>query len=171
MRPVRNVSGSSPSYNPATFRFLSTTSLYSSDACFNDSVVGKFDWVEPLEGRTLKRSVIQVEAIDVNSGSHDSHKKSKGHTEEWPLSRQRTVGGYISLTTTTGPTLWQAAKFLEPVLPSHRKKATASNALPVRGYSLSSKLPHSDFQEFGVDVVGKARKIMALHGGGSQLLC
>ena len=72
--------------------------------------VGEFDKVEPLEGRILELSAIRVEAIDVDSCSHDSHKKSKGHSEEWPLSRQHAVGGYF-LDAATGPTLLQAEKF------------------------------------------------------------
>ena len=54
----------------------------------------QLNWIEPFELGPLDRSVIQVEAVDIDSSSHlRPHIKSKGHSGEQPLSRQRAADG------------------------------------------------------------------------------
>ena len=56
---------------------------------------GQFSKIEPLERRILESSVVQVETVYINSGSHGIPQKSKGHSEERPLSRQHAASGYL----------------------------------------------------------------------------
>ncbi len=55
----------------------------------------QFNYIQPLVRRPLDGSVVQIEAINVHMNAHlqPGPRYSKGHSEEWPLSRQHAAGG------------------------------------------------------------------------------
>ena len=60
-------------------------------------VASEFNKIKQLELCALERSVVQVEAVNVNSGLHSRPwiKKARAAPKKQPLNRQHAAGGYL----------------------------------------------------------------------------